>query len=47
MVKIQLIIIYSLKFFTSALADGLSQEFVWKQVSSSFQDYSQYSGCSQ
>ena len=34
-----IIIIYS-EFFTSALADGLSQEFEWQQVSSSFQDSS-------
>ena len=38
---------YSLEFFTSALADGLSQEFKWQQVSSNLQDYSQYSGRSQ
>ena len=31
-------------FFTLALADGLSQEFEWQQVSSSLQDSSQYSG---
>ena len=30
-----IIIIYSLAFFTSALADGLSLEFEWQQVSSS------------
>ena len=41
------IIIYSLEFFTSALADGLSLEFEWHQVSSSHQDSSQYSGRSQ
>ena len=29
---------------TSALADGLSLEFEWQQVSSSRQDSSQYSG---
>ena len=28
-----IIIIYSLEFFTSALADGLSLEFEWQQVS--------------
>ena len=33
-------IIISLEFFTSALADGLSQEFEWQQVSSSLQDSS-------
>ena len=38
------IIIYSLEFFTSALADGLSLEIEWQQVSSSLQDSSQYSG---
>ena len=41
------IIIYSLEFFTTALPDGLSQKFEWQQVSSSLQDSSQYSGCSQ
>ena len=38
------IIIYWLEFFTSALADGLSLEFGWQQVSSSLQNSSQYSG---
>ena len=38
------IIIYSLEFFISALADGLSLESEWQQVSSSLQDSSQYSG---
>ena len=38
-----IIIIYSLEFFTSALADGLSLEFEWQQVSPSLQDSSQYS----
>ena len=42
-----IIIIYSLEFFTSALADGLSLEFECQQVSSSLQDSSQYSGRSQ
>ena len=37
------IVIYSLEFFTSALIDGLSQEFEWEQVSLSLQDSSQYS----
>ena len=37
-----IIIIYSLDFFTSALADGLSLEFEWQQVSSRLQDSSQY-----
>ena len=41
------IIIYTLKFSTSTLTDGLSLEFKWQQVSSSLQDYSQYSGRSQ
>ena len=36
--------IYSLEIFTSALADDLSQEFEWQQVSSSLQDSSQYYG---
>ena len=38
---------YLLELFTSALADGLSLEFEWQQVSSSLQDSSQYSGRSQ
>ena len=42
-----IIIIYSLEFFTSTLADGLSLEFDWQQVSSSLQDSSRYSGRSQ
>ena len=42
-----IIIIYSLEFFASVLADGFSLEFEWQQVSSSLQDSSQYSGCSQ
>ena len=42
-----IIIIYSLEFFTSALADGLTLEFEWQQVSSSLQDSSQYYGRSQ
>ena len=42
-----IIIIYSLEFFTSALADGLSLEFEWQQNSSSLQDSSPYSGRSQ
>ena len=37
------IIIYSLEFFISALADGRSLEFEWQQVSSILQDSSQYS----
>ena len=39
-----IIIIYSLEFFTSVLADGFSLESEWQQVSSSLQDSSQYSG---
>ena len=35
---------WSLEFFSSALADGLSLEFEWQQVSSRLQDSSQYSG---
>ena len=35
------------EFFTSALANGLSLEFKWQQISSSLQDSSQYSGHSQ
>ena len=46
-IVIIIIIIYSLEFFTSALADGLSLEYEWQQVSSSLQDSSQYSGRSQ
>ena len=42
-----IIIIIPLVFFTLALADGLSLEFEWQQVSSSLQDSSQYSGHSQ
>ena len=42
-----IIIIYFLEFFTSALADGLSLEFEWQQVSSSLQDSSQDSSHSQ
>ena len=36
-----------LEFFASELADGLSLEFEWQQVSSSLQDSSQYSDRSQ
>ena len=39
-----IIIIHSLELFPSALADSFSQESEWQQVSSSFQDSSQYSG---
>ena len=42
-----IIIIYSLEFFTSALADGFLLESEWQQVYSSLQDSSQYSGRSQ
>ena len=44
--RLKYIIIHS-EFFTSALADGLSLEFEWQQVSSSLQDSSQYSDRSQ
>ena len=37
-----IIIIHSLELFTSALADSFSLESEWRQVSSSFQDSSQY-----
>ena len=37
----------SWEFFTSDLADGFSLEFEWQQVSSSYQDFSHYSGRSQ
>ena len=37
-----LVIIYSSEIFSSALIDGLSLEFELQQVSSSFQDSSQY-----
>ena len=46
-VIIIIIIIYSLEFLTSSLADGPFLEFEWQQVSSSLQDSSQYSGRSQ
>ena len=46
-VLVVIIIVYSFEFFTSVLADGLSLEFEWQQVSSSLQDSSQYSGRSQ
>ena len=42
-----IIIIYSLEFFTSALANGFLLESEWQQVSSSLEDSSQYSGRSQ
>ena len=35
-----IIIIHSLKLFTSALADGFSLESQWKKISSSLQDSS-------
>ena len=35
-----IVIIYTLEFFTSLLADCLSLEFKWQQVSSSLQDSS-------
>ena len=39
-----IIIIYSFWVFPSALADGLSLESEWQQVSSGLQDSSEYSG---
>ena len=42
-----IIIIYSLRVFASVSADCFSLEFEWQQVSSSIQDSSQYSDCSQ
>ena len=39
-----MIIITPWKFFTSANADGLSQEFEWQEISSSLLDSSKYSG---
>ena len=42
-----LLLFTPLEFFTLALADGLSLEFEWQQVSSSLQDSSQYRGLSQ
>ena len=42
-----IMIIYSIEFFISALADGLSLGFEWQQVSSSLQETFQYSGRSQ
>ena len=38
--SIIIIIIHSLEFFTSALADGFSLESEWQQVSSNLQDSS-------
>ena len=37
---LQLLQIYHFEFFTSALADGLSLEFEWQQISSGLQDFS-------
>ena len=37
-----IIIVTPWEFFTSALADGLSQEFEWYQVSSNIQEYYHY-----
>ena len=42
-----IVIIIIMKFFPSALADGLSLEFEWQKFSSSLQDSSQYSDRSQ
>ena len=47
MSSMYIIIIYSLEFFISAWADGISLEFEWQQASWSLQDSSQYSGRSQ
>ena len=44
---ITIIIIPFREFFTPTLADGLSLESEWQEVSSSLQDSSQYSGRSQ
>ena len=44
---ISLLLFTFLEFFTLVLADGLSLEFALQQMSSSLQDYRQYSGCSQ
>ena len=38
------IIIANIEFFTLSLTVGLSLDFVWQQVSSSLQDFSQYYG---
>ena len=44
MVVLSIIItLLSREFFT--LAEDFSLEFEWQQVSTSFQDFSQYSGC--
>ena len=48
MIIIELLLLFTpLEFFTSVLADCLSLEFEWQQVSSSLQGSSQYSGRSQ
>ena len=39
-----IVVIFLLKVFTPMLADRFSLEFEWQQVSSSRQDFSQYSG---
>ena len=39
-----ILVIVPSEFFTPALADDVSQEFVRQQVASSLQDSSQYSG---
>ena len=47
-ISISSLLLYTLlEFFTSALTDGLTLEFEWQQVSSSLQDSSHGSGCSQ
>ena len=42
-----MVIITPCEFYTPVLADGLSQESEWQQVSSGLQDSSQYSSQSQ
>ena len=39
-----IIILFLWEFFAPALDDGFSLEFEWQHVSSSLQDFSQYSG---
>ena len=47
LLSLSYIIIIPGEVFTSMLADGLSQESEWQQVSLSLQESSQYSGSSQ
>ena len=44
LVYITIIILLLWEFFTPALADGLSLEFEWQQISASIWNSSQYSG---